>query len=410
MSIFDRLLPWRRKSASSYDILREIIGWGFASKSGKTVNVQTALEVATVFACLRVRANGVAQVPLKLLRESEDGKTRRPAKDHPLYDILEARPNEWQTSFEYREMLMMHLGLCGNHCSFINRSNRAGIMELIPFVPGSVTVKRAEDFALSYEVRAENGSTQLFPAKAIWHVRGPSWNSWMGLEPVRLAREAIGLSMALEESQSRMQRNGVRTSGTYSVEGTLTDEKYKELKNWIDRNHAGAENTGAPMIMDRGAKWLSHSMTGIDAQTLETRRFQVEEMCRQLGINPIMVFAESKNTTYASAEQMFLAHVVHSVSPDYARLEQSIRANLLTEAERKAGLYPCFIDEGLLRGSLETKMKTLLGYVNGGLMYPNEGRAKLDLDPDPDPASNKLRIPANITGSVPPAETQGAGA
>lgn len=326
-----------------------------------------------------------------------------PAKDHRLYEILGLRPNEWQTSFEYREMLAMHLVLCGNAFSFVNRSNRSGIMELIPFEPGSVTVKRADDWSLSYEVRGQNGTKQTFPAKVIWHLRGPSWNSWMGLEAVQLARESIGLAMATEEQQARMQRNGVRASGTYSVEGALPDDKYKALRDWIDREWGGIENTGRVMILDRGAKWLNTSMTGVDAQTLETRRFQVEEVCRHAGVNPIMVFAESKNTTYASAEQMFLAHVVHALAPHYMRIEQSIDVNLLTEADREAGLYACFVDAGLLRGSITNQKDVILGYVNGGVMTPNEGRALLDMNPDEDEASDKLRIPANIAGKPAPA-------
>jgi len=397
-----------RKSASNFDILRQIAGWGRTSATGKVVSVKTAIEVAAVFACMRVIGEGIAQVPLKLMQESKDGKTKLPAKAHPLYAILNTRPNEWQTSFEYREMLAMHVVLAGNHCSFINRSNRAGVMELIPFEPGSVTIKRDDKFALTYEVKSQNGNTQTFPASAIWHVRGPSWNSWMGLEAVTLAREAIGLSMATEEQQARMQKNGVRASGVYSVEGTLKDDQYKALKAWIDDNIGGVENTGKAMVLDRSAKWLNTTMTGVDAQTLETRRYQVEEICRFFRVNPIMVGAESKNTTYASAEQMFLAHVVHTLSPWFARIEQSIDANLLTEKDRTEGYYSNFVDEGLLRGSMAEKKDALLGYVNGGLMTANEGRSKLDLNPDTDPASDKLRIPANITGAVPPPKPAGA--
>jgi len=403
VSLLDRLWPWRRKALGPLDIFRELLGRG-ASATGKMVNVDTALQVATVFACLRVRANGIAQVPLKLMRESPDGRQRLPAKDHSLYYLLESKPNDWQTSFEYRETLMFHLGLCGEAFSFINRSNRAGIMELIPFSPGSVNVKRADDWTLTYEVRADNGSVQTFPAKAIWHIRGPSWNSWRGLDVVRLARESIGLALATEEQQARLQKNGVRTSGTYSVEGVLKDDQYKALKTWIDDNYAGSDNEGAVMLLDRGAKWLQNTMTGIDAQTIETRRFQVEEVCRALGVNPIMVFAESKNTTYASAEQMFLGHVVHTLAPDYSRLEQSINSNLLTEADRAAGLYANFVEEGLLRGSAVNTKDVLLGYVNGGLMTANEARAKLDMNPDADPASDQLRIPANLVGAVPAAD------
>lgn len=384
-------------------MLREIAGWGRTSSAGKIVNVKTAIEVAAVFACLRVRANGLAQVPLKIMKESPDGKSRVPAKDHPLYFLLERRPNDWQTAFEYLETLSFHLDLTGNHYSFINRSNRAGIMDLVPFEPGNVTVHRADDRqrTLTYQVLGQNGEMRTFPAESIWHVRGPSWNSWMGLEAVQIAREALGLTMALEEAQAKLQKNGVRTSGTYSVEGNLKDAQYKELKQWIDDNFASSANAGVPMILDRGAKWHPITMTNEAAQMIESRRFQVEEICRHFGVNPILVFAESKNTTYASAEQMFLAHVVHTLAPTYRRIEQSIDVNLLTEKDRKEGLYSCFVDAGLLRGSIQTQKDVILGYVNGGLMTANEGRSKLDLNPDADPASDKLRIPANITGSVP---------
>jgi len=394
------------RKGSSYDILREIAGHtGRITKTGKSVTINSAIEVSAVMACVRVRANGIAQVPLKLMRKSADGRNKLPATDHSLYRLLAARPNNWQTSFEYRQTMAMHFILTGNHFSFINRSNRSGIMELIPFSPGAVTVKRAEDFSLTYEVRAENGSVQEFPAKAIWHVKGPSWNTWMGLEGVRIAREAIGLAMATEESQARFHKNGVRPSGTYSVEGTLKDEQYKSLKKWIDDNYAGSENAGGAMLMDRSAKWLSTQMTGVDAQHLETRKFQVEEICRHMNVNPILIFAESKNTTYASAEQMFLAHVVHTLSPDYTMIEQSIDANLLTDADRADGLFANFVDEGLLRGSLSSKHAIILADVNGGLITANEGRTLMDLNPDPDPASDKLRVPANIVGA--PAKTEG---
>lgn len=391
--------PFSRKALSTYDVFRDILGQR-ESATGKIVNSQTALEVATVFACLRAISEGLAQVPLQLMRESKDGKTRAKATDHPLYQVLAVRPNPWQTSFEYREMLGMHVGLAGNAFSFINRGLRGQILELIPFTPGSVTVTREDDFTLSYKVTGQSGSMQSFPAEAIWHVRGPSWNSWMGLESVRIAREAIGLSMATEEQQARLQKNGARTSGAYSIEGSLNLSQYTQLRDWLAREVEGIDNSGKVTIMDRGAKWLNTSQSGVDAQTLETRRMQIEEICRFFRVNPIMVGAESKNTTYASAEQMFLAHLVHTLAPWYSRIEQSIDANLLTEQDRANGVYANFVEEGLLRGSAVNTKDVLLGYVNGGLMTPNEGRSKLDMNPDADPESDKLRIPANLVGAL----------
>lgn len=382
MGILARALS--QKSVGGYDLISELIGRR-ESATGKVVSVKSAIEVATVFACMRVIGNGIAQVPFKLMKESADGKVRLPAKEHSLYDILQNRPNEWQTSFEYREMLAMHLVLCGNHYSFINRSNRSGVMELIPFDPGSVMVTRNDDYSLTYKVTGQSGSVQEFPAKSIWHVRGPSWNGWYGLEAVQLAREAIGLSMAIEEQQAKMQKNGAKVSGTYAVEGALSKQQYQDLRAWVEKEVSGLDNSGRVMVMDRSAKWLNTSMSGIDAQTLETRRYQVEEICRFFLVNPIMVGAESKNTTYASAEQMFLAHVVHCLSPLYQRIEQSANANLLTEAERKEGYYTNFVDAGLLRGSSKDRAEYYAKALGSGgspaWMSQDEVRSLEDMNP-----------------------------
>lgn len=396
-------LPWRKKSSgSSLDAIRDALArMGMSTASGKNVSVKTAIQVSTVFAVCRVIGEGIAQVPLKLMRESADGKTRQQAKDHPLYNVLARRPNAWMTSFEYREMIAWHVVLTGQHISFINRGRGGQIYELIPFEPGQVTVKRDDKTrVLTYEVRGNNGSVMAFPAEAIWHLRGPSWDGFQGLEAVRLAREAIGLAVATEEAVASLHKNGVRPSGVYSVEGTLKDDQYQALSNWIERNLSGGENAGKALILDRAAKWINTQMTGIDAQTLEQRRFQIEEICRFARVMPIMVGYSDKAATYASAEQMFLAHVVHTLAPWYQRIEQSIDANLLTDNDRASGLYANFVEEGLLRGSTVDTKDTLLGYVNGGLMTANEARAKLDLNPDTDPASDKLRIPANIVGAI----------
>jgi len=387
-----------RKSLGRGDILAEIAGRS-SSATGKNVNVTTALQVSTVLGCARVIAEGIAQPPLKLLRD--DGKNKLPAREHPLYHVLAYSPNEWQTSFEFREMIGFHAVLAGNFYAYKSVGSRGQILELIPLDPAKVEVKRADDWSLTYEVWGKNGDRKVFPASAIWHVKGPSWDGFQGLDAVRQAREAIGLSMVTEEQHARMHRNGVQSGGVYSVDDVLTSEQFKDLRHWLDTEMAGAANSGKPMVLDRGTKWLQTAMTGVDAQHLETRRYQVEEICRFMRVMPIMVGYSDKATTYASSEQMFLAHVVYTLSPWWERIEQSINAHLLTPEDRRDGLFVKFIEEGLLRGSAKDTKDMLLGYVNGGLMTTNEGRSKLDLNPDPDPASDKLRIPANITGVVP---------
>lgn len=396
MSIF---FPTSRKSGSTMDLIHQMLS-GYKTATGKTVNSTTAMQVAAVFAVCRVIGEGVAQVPLKLMKKTD--RYREEAISHGLYDIMGTKPNEFQTSFEYREMLAWHVVLTGNHYSFINRGSRGRILELLPFEPSQVTPKRdTKTWALTYEVQAEDGSIMKFPKESIWHVKGPSWDGWQGLECVKIARDAVGLAMATEEASGKLHRNGANPSGVYSVEGTLNDDQYKSLAAWVHQHVSGSENYGKPLILDRAGKWTQTSMTSADAQSLETRRFQIEEVCRFARVSPIMVYGSDKASTYAGSEQNFLAHLVHTLSPWYERLEQSMIVNLLTDKERAEGYYFNFIEEGLLRASSEKTKDILLGYVNGGLMTPNEGRAKLDLPPDADPESDELRIPANIVGEVP---------
>lgn len=387
-----------RTFADYESLLERLVGR--STRAGRSINHKNALEVTAALACVRVLANGVAQVPWQLLREGQ----REPARDHPLYRVLYRRPNRWQTSFEYREQVTMHLALCGQHISYKNIVF-GQLEELIPFEPQDVTVKRDAAGGMRYTVRAKDGSTQEYGAEVIWHVRGPSWDGVCGLEPVRLAREALGLALATEEQHAGLFARGLSASGTYSVQGKLTEQQHQALTKWIEQHYAGADNFGKPLILDNGATWLPRTLSGVDAQHLETRRFQIEEVCRAFGVNPIMIgHSGDKAATYASAEQMFLAHLVHTLSPWYERIEQSADINLLSEQDQKAGYYTNFVEDGLLRASIEATANTLDKLVNGGLMKPNEARAKLHLPPDEDKASDKLRIPANIVGKAPAQE------
>lgn len=368
---------WRREKASnSHELFKEIYG-GRVSIAGKVVTRDAALRVAAVFCCARVIAEGIAQVPLKLMQDDIAGKTKLPAKKHPLYDVLAVKPNAWQTSFEFRETMGLHVAIAGNFYAF--KSVFGGrIRELIPLM--NVRQIRHEDGTLEYEVTGKGGAVKTFPQEAVWHVKGPSWDSLSGLEALDLAREAIGIAISTEESTARLQKNGVKPSGTYSVEGALDDKQYKQLQDWLMKN-AEPENYGKPMVLDRGAKWLNQQMSNVDAQHLETRKYQVEEICRFFRVMPIMIGYSDKASTYASAEQMFLAHVVHTLSPWYTRIEQSIDANLLTQKERAEGLYADFVEEGLLRGDMKTTSEVLSKYTERGIITRNEARAKLDMNP-----------------------------
>lgn len=389
MSILQRLvdhLPWARKSDGavlSSAALSRALASGSRTKAGVSVTWETALRVSTVLACARVIADGLAQVPLKLFQD--DGTNKVPAVDHPLYPVLYRRPNEWQTSFEFRETMALHLVLTGRFLAFKNVV-RGTVVELIPFEPGSVTVKTPDVLGapLVYEVRGRGGVRKVYPAAAVWHVKGPSWTGWDGLDAVQVARESIGLAIAAEDTQAGLHANGLAPTGVYSVEGTLNAQQYKDLRGFLAENYAGAAR-GTPLILDRNAKWLSQSLTGVDAQHLETRRHQVAEICAAFRVMPIMIGHSDKAATYASAEQMFLAHVVHTMSPWYQRIEQSIDVNLLTEADRASGVYARFVTQGLLRGAMKDRSDYLAKALGAGgspaWMTQDEVRALEELNP-----------------------------
>jgi len=390
------------KMTTSHELWKEIYG-GYESATGKSVNWKTALQVSTVLACARRIAEGIALPPFKLLRESADGRTKLPAKDLRLYSVLTRRANLYQTAFNYFETLGLHLALYGQHFSFINQV-RGEIVELLPFEPQHVEVKRATDGTLTYRVTTEDGAPMEFTAESIWHVKGPSWNSYLGLEVVKLARDAIGLAMATEESHAKMHKHGARVGGLISIDGTLGSEQQERLHKYVEQNFGGSANAHRTMILDRAAKFTAASQTGVDSQHLETRRYQVEEVSRAMGVIPIVVGYSDKAATYASAGEMFRAHERLTLAPLWKKIEQDIDAYLLSQKERDSGVFAAFADEGMKRGSPIEKKDLIIAYVNGGVMTPNEGRALLDLNPDGDPASDKLRIPANITGSVPDAD------
>lgn len=378
MSIFVPTKPERSNQALKESFWGDLMAFA-GSRSGRAVTAASALEVTAVLACVRVLAEGVAQVPLNVYRKRKGGGCDV-AVEHRLNRILYRRPNAFQTSFEFRENLMIQAALVGNFYAFKNVV-RGEIRELIPFPPGSVREDWTSQKGVpSFQVTAFDGSQKEFPAEVIWHVRGPSWDTKTGMAVIKQAREAIGLALATEEAHAKMHANGSQTSGLYSVDDKLDPTQYKQLTDWIEKQITG-DARYKPLILDRGAKFTSNSMTGVDAQHLETRRHQIEEICRAMRVMPIMICQSDKAATYASAEQMFLAHVVHTLMPWYERLEQSMDVNLLTEGEADQGLYVKFRPNALMRGAAKDRAEFYYKMWQMGTLNANQIRELEDQNP-----------------------------
>jgi len=400
MGFWKRMFGLEAKSdMSSLDLFREVYGGGRQSHAGKLVNLETTLEDDTAYACMRVLSEGCSQVPWHLYQKV-DGR-RSVASEHPLDDLLYRSPNEWgQTSFEFRETLMLHLLVAGNAYVFVNRVGRERkVRELIILEPRRVSVKQKADYSLEYTVTADNGERQVFGKDAIWHLRGPSWNAWAGLDAVKMARNAIGLSASLEQGQSEFQKNGANISGIVSIKDKLDKAQFELLSSWIERHQIGGDRSHMPLIVDREGKYQPTAMTGVDQQLIETRRHQVESICRRFRVMPLMVGHPADMAARAATESIFLVHVTHTLMPWYQRIEQSADINLLSEEERRAGFYTKLNPDALMRGATKGQgeyFAKALGSGGGkGWMSQNDVRDTLDLDRSDDPEADKL--PQQIT-------------
>ncbi len=363
-----------------------------------SVNLNTALQVSTVFACCRVLAEGVAQVPLKVLREAADG-SKTAAKDLPVYKLLYRRPNEWMTSFEFRETMMLNAVLTGSGIAIKNKIGGV-TRELLPVPSGLVTQRRLPDWGMQYVVRDSQGVIGTFAAADVFHLRGPSWDGFYGLDVIRLAREAIGLAIATEETHSRLHANSVRPSGMVSVEGPLGKEGRDRIREALEE-HKRIENVGKTLVLDMDAKWQPQVMNGVDAQHIATRQLQIEEVCRFLRVFPQMVGYADKTATFASAEAFFLAHVIHSIQPWVERWEEVIARDLLDEypasASQGGELIARFMLQGLMRGDAKSRAEFYASGIVNGWLKPNEARRFEDLDPVP--GADKLWTPLNMSTS-----------
>ena len=357
------------KNAAFSEPFWEDIGGYSRSASGVSVTHRTALQNPTSLRCGLLLSDGVSTVPCKLMKKEPDG-SRKEAVDHPLYDLLRYKPCGWMTSQQFRETFMLRTVFLGESFSFINKVSSGKITEIWPFEVGEACCEDRDDSYDRRPIYRVNG--EEVPPERILHVRGPSWNGYNGLNMVHLAKEVLGLAEATGQAHAARFKNGIQTTGVYSVEGELKEPQHKRLMSFIMQNLSGATNSGKPMLLDRNAKWTPQGMTGVDAEHLATRQYQDMLTCRGLGVLPIMVGIADKTATYASSEQMFLAHCVHTVRPWHERVGEIFDCFLLTAEERRAGYYFHFVDTALLRGSAQARAEFYAKLFNIGSLTPNQ--------------------------------------
>ena len=356
--------------------LEQLLG----SSAGVTVTPEVALAQSAVFACVRVISETIGSLPLKIYKKRSDGG-KEEAKDHPLYPTICVSPNYWQTKQEFYEMVGGHSSLRGNFYAFKEYTRGGKLNSLVPLDPDNVELSVEGDTrrpTLKYKYHPGGNEKEItLPAKEVWHVRGVSSDGYLGLSPITVARNAIGLAVGAEEHGSKYFKNGARTSGVATYPGRLREESKKNLRESLQGAMTG-DNAHKMILLEEGLDYKSIGMSQVDSQYLETRQFQVEEIARIFRVPSVLIGHPDKTMTYASVEQLMISFVVHTMRPWLTRIEQSINKNLLTG---DSDHFAEFTVEGLLRGDTASRYEAYASALQNKWMTRNEVRLKENMNP-----------------------------
>jgi HK97 family phage portal protein len=376
------------------DQLLWLLQGGMPTKAGVPLSHMQALQVSTVLACVRVIAEGIGALPAQLRQRTPDGSEPNTSADAAW--LLE-EPNAWMTWQDFAEALTLHAALTGNGFALIQRGINGRPVGLLPLLPGWVQYRQLGNWDVEYQVTLPSGQAMKVGLADMLHLRGPSWDTVGGLEVVRLARESIGLAAAIEWTQAGHFGKGGTPSGALTVDGPLDQKRADDLKaRWLAA-HTGKE-AGSIAVLGQGARFQQFDLNFASAQTLETRRLQVEEICRAFRVFPQIIGASDKAPTYASAEAFFAGHAVHTLGPWARRWELTLARDLLTLRQRSTLFFQLDV-ESILRADTRSTGDFLRQMVDGGIMKPNEARRRLGLNDEP--GGDVLRPAANIAGAQP---------
>ncbi len=378
LSFLSRKAPEKKGAALTTKDLALLLA-GSSASSGVAVSPLRAMQQASVWACVRLLAETIAQLPIHTYQKTKGGSKQR-VTSVTVAEALSHLPNTWQTGFEYFEFLVTALCLDGNHYAFNNRNPRTGeTTELLPFLPSQVSVKR-NGWDLRYKVTTDDIS-ETFTAEQIHHVRGLSLNGYTGVSPITYHKETIGLAIAAEQHGGRLFKNKAMPAGVLKFLGKLTDEAYDRIKASWAATH-GNEGVGGTAILEEGAEFQTISMNNVDAQYLELRGFQRKEICGIYRVPPHMV-SDLDKSSFSNITQQSLEFAKFTILPWCRRIEAAISRDLLTPRQRAAGLYVEFLLSGLERADLEQRMRSYNIGIMSGMYSPNDCLAKENENPRP---------------------------
>ena len=406
MGIFSGLFrsrdkPQNRTTGSAYSFF-----FG-GSSAGKRVNERSAMQMTAVYSCVRILAEAVAGLPLHLYRYKEDGGKEK-AIDHPLYLLLHDEPNPEMSSFVFRETLMTHLLLWGNAYAQIIRNGKGEVIALYPLMPDRMTVNRDSEGQLYYEYTVSmddaptvKGSLVRLNPSDVLHIPGLGFDGLVGYSPIAMAKNAIGMAIACEEYGAKFFANGAAPGGVLEHPGTIKDPQ-RVRESW-QSTFGGSANSNKIAVLEEGMKYTPIGISPEQAQFLETRKFQINEIARIFRVPPHMV-GDLEKSSFSNIEQQSLEFVKYTLEPWLVRWEQSIQRTLFSPEEKKR-YFAKFNVEGLLRGDYASRMSGYATARQNGWMSANDIRELENLDRIPTEDGGDLYL---INGNMLPLGNAGA--
>jgi len=378
--------PTNRTAGSAYSFF---LG---NSTSGKRVNERSAMQMTAVYSCVRILSEAVASLPLHFYEYSGDGSKAK-AINHPLYFLLHDEPNPEMSSYTFREVLMTHLLLWGNAYAQIIRNGKGEVIALYPLMPDRMNVDRDEKGQIYYEYHMSTddaptmkGSTVKLAAYDVLHIPGLGFDGLVGYSPIAMAKNAIGMAIACEEYGAKFFANGAAPSGVLEHPGTLKDPT-RVRESWT-QTFGGSSNSNKVAVLEEGMKYTPISISPEQAQFLETRKFQINEIARIFRVPPHMV-GDLEKSSFSNIEQQSLEFVKYTLDPWVSRWEQAMVRSLLS-AEEKKKYFIKFNVDGLLRGDYQSRMNGYAVARQNGWMSANDIRELENLD----------KIPAELGGDL----------
>lgn len=403
MGWWDRLFAWGpRASADGGRIvtsreLAEALRIGSLSSSGVSVTPHSAMQVAAVYACVRIISGAVATLPLHIKRRVDE-RTREDASDTSIWRVLRRRPNRWQKPAQFRRMLQAHVLLRGNAYAMIVWS-RGQVQELIPLHPDRVEVRQLDDLSIEYKFTRQDGRQVVIPQREMFHLVGLTLDGVTGVSPITYARETIGLSLSMERHGATVFKNGAQVSGILATEQKLGPEAIDRLKKSLDDYRAEGDRAGKVMVLEQGLDYKSIAMTQEDAQWLEARKFSRSDIAMFFGVPPHMIGDTEKSTSWGTGiEQQSQGFVTYTLEDHLTMWEEAINSDCIPENEVK--LYARFNRNALVRGDIKARWEAYTRALQWGVFNPDKVLELEDENPRADGRGGIYYDPPNTAGGL----------